>query len=61
MVKLYDFIDELLCDVGLRVQVKGYHSSHLVSENFDKMDSCVGADNNLVSQTRRLYLVDVTY
>lgn len=60
MVKLYDFIYELLCDVGLRIQVKGNHSSHLVCENFDEVDPRVGTDYNLISQTCWLHLINMT-
>ena len=60
MVKLNYFINKLLCDVCTRAQVQRDHACHLILVNFDEVDACVRADNDLVALASRLHLVDMT-
>ena len=60
MVELNYFINKLLCDVSTWAQMQRDHASHLILVNFDKVDACIRANNNLIALACRLHLVDMT-
>ena len=60
MIKLYYFVDELLCYVSCWTQMQGHSATHLVLKHFYKVDSCIWAHNNFVFESGWLHLVYVT-
>ena len=60
MVIFNYLVYELLSDVAYWVQVQGDHASHLIFIDFYEVNTCVRAYNDLVPQTCRLHLVNVT-
>ena len=42
------FINELLCNVSYLAQLKRNRACHLILEEFDEMDACVGTDYEFI-------------